>query len=261
MRIERLYTPGLAQVAYLVGDEQAGVAALMPAPRRGGLPKAGHANGLRITDVFETHIHADFVSGALELAAATGATIHAGRLGAAAYPHHALADNDEVAVGGLRVRALHTPGHTPEHLCFFVTDPQGEHGGSAAPPALFSGDMLFVGEVGRPDLWARRPLIDSPANSLTPFNACANCPDNLIVYPARRRLGLRQEHRRLPQHHHRPGKLRQLRLPDPDERDAFKRAILEGMPPAPTYYPILKRNSTRPARHCWPRCRRRACWP
>jgi hydroxyacylglutathione hydrolase len=242
MRIERLYTPGLAQVAYLVGDEQAGVAALID-PRRDvdAYLELARANGLRITDVFETHIHADFVSGAPELAAATGATLHAGRLGEVDYPHHALDDGDEVAVGGLRVRALHTPGHTPEHLCYFVTDPQGEHGGSVAPPALFSGDMLFVGEVGRPDLLGAEATDRLAGQLFDSVQRLRELPDNLIVYPG-----------------HGAGSACGKSIGDSPsttigqeklvnyafqihERDAFKRAILEGMPPAPTYYPILKK--------------------
>ena len=242
MHIERVYTPGLAQVAYLVGDEQAGVAAVIDPRRDIDLYlELARAAGLRITDVFETHVHADFVSGALEVAAATGATLHASRSGALDYPHHALDDGDEVEIGGLRVRALHTPGHTPEHLCFFVTDPQGEHGGSAAPPALFTGDMLFVGEVGRPDLLGQDATDTLAGQLFDSVQRLRELPDTLLVYPGHgagsacgKRIGdspsttIGQE------------KLVNYAFQIHD-RAAFKRAILDGMPPAPTYYPILKR--------------------
>ena len=242
MRIERVYTPGLAQVAYLVGDEQAGVAALID-PRRDieHYLELARAAGLRITDVFETHIHADFVSGAPEVAAATGATLHASRYGPPDYPHHALGDGDAVTVGGLRVTALHTPGHTPEHLCYFVTDPQDEHGGGVAPPALFSGDMLFVGEVGRPDLLGAAATDQLAGQLFDSVQRLRALPDELIVYPG-----------------HGAGSACGKSIGDSpsttigqeklvnyafgfDDRDAFKRAILQGMPPAPSYYPVLKR--------------------
>lgn len=144
--IARFFTPGLAQVAYFVADEAAGVAAVID-PRRDVAAYLDWTavRRLRITAIPETHIHADFVSGARELAAATGAPIHTGTLGNQEFPHEPLGDGDEVPVGAVRLRALWTPGHTPEHLAYLLLDPATGPG----PRALFPGDALFVGEVGR----------------------------------------------------------------------------------------------------------------
>ena len=246
MLLERIYTPGLAQIAYLVADECARVAAVID-PRRdvAVYMDAARAANLRITHVFETHVHADFVSGARELAAASGATIYAGRLGATAFTHTPLDDGDEVMVGELRVTALWTPGHTPEHLAYLLTDPTlGQQ-----PSALFSGDLLFVGEVGRPDLLGAahtdslvNQLYDSIFQRLMPF------PDELVVYPG-----------------HGAGSSCGKRIGDaasttigqekrfnyafqPRDRAAFRAALMTDMPSAPTYYPTLKRvNKAGPA--------------
>ena len=239
MRLERIYTTGLAQIAYLVGDDEAGVAAVID-PRRDiqdYLDLAASA-GLRITHVFETHVHADFVSGARELAEATGATIYASRLGQSEFPHQPLDDGDVVNVGALRLTALWTPGHTPEHLSYLLTDPAV----SDAPQALFSGDMLFVGEVGRPDLLGEAQtnqlvdqLYDSIFERLVPLN------DDIVVYPGHgagsacgKKIG-DQPSTTIGQEKRFNYAFRER------DRDAFRRVILEGMPPAPTYYPVLKR--------------------
>jgi len=239
MQIERVYTPGLAQVAYLIGDEQAGVAAVID-PRRDVAEYLALAqqHGLRITHVFETHVHADFVSGALELAQATGAAVYTSRLGASEFLHTPIDDGDTIEVGSLCFTALFTPGHTPEHMAYLVTDPEI----SARPQSLFSGDMLFVGEVGRPDLLGESEtaalvsqLFDSIRARLIPLD------DDIIVYPG-----------------HGAGSACGKKIGDSSsttigqekrfnyafqisEREAFSAEIMAGMPPAPTYYPILKR--------------------
>ncbi len=108
--------------------------------------------GVQITDIFETHNHADHVSGHGRLAAATGATIHIHRLVAPEFAHDPFEHGDEFALGQLRIRALHTPGHRPEHTCFLLTDlRRGEE-----PWAVLTGDSLFVGDVARPDLAVER---------------------------------------------------------------------------------------------------------
>jgi hydroxyacylglutathione hydrolase len=239
MRLERIYTPGLAQVAYLVGDEQAGVAAVID-PRRDVqvYVDIATAAGLRITHVLETHVHADFVSGAPELARATGATVYASRLGESAFPHQPVDDGDILEVGRLRLRALWTPGHTPEHISWLLTDTAA----GDEPQVLFSGDMLFVGEVGRPDLLGEEQtdtlvdqLYDSIHERLMPLD------DALIVYAG-----------------HGAGSACGKSIGDapsttlgqekrfnyafrPMSRAQFKQTILAGMPPAPTYYPVLKK--------------------
>jgi len=181
MIVDRIFTPGLAQVAYLVADEDAGILAVID-PRRDidAYLDWASARGLMITAILETHVHADFVSGARELAAATGAPIYASRLGNQEFPHHTLDDGDLIAVGRVALQAFWTPGHTPEHMSYLLVDPvQGNR-----PLALFSGDLLFVGEVGRPDLLGAEHtrvlaghLYDTFVYRLTPLH------DDVIVYP------------------------------------------------------------------------------
>ncbi|MGP4977870.1 rhodanese-like domain-containing protein [Brachybacterium tyrofermentans] len=153
MLLERFFETDLAQASYLIASTDAGRAVVVD-PRRDvqGYLDLAAKHGVSITDVTETHIHADYLSGTRELAAATGATIHVSGHGGAdwsyGYDAHLLHDGDEIALGEVRLRALHTPGHTPEHLSFLVTD-----GGVADEPGyLLSGDFIFAGDLGRPDL-------------------------------------------------------------------------------------------------------------
>ena len=139
----------LGCASYLVGDEDAGVAAVVD-PRFEVDEYLEHARylGVDIEHVLETHNHADHVSGHGRLAAATGATIHIHRSAAPAYDHEPLDDGDELVLGSLVIRALHTPGHRPEHTAFALVDTRrGED-----PWAVLTGDTLFVGDVARPDL-------------------------------------------------------------------------------------------------------------
>src|SRR5665811_656261 len=109
---------------------------------------AAHRQQLQVRHIFETHLHADFVSGHNELAARTGATIYMGKAAAATFPHVAVGDGFELRVGKLRIDVLETPGHTPESICLVLTDAEN----SPAPWATLTGDTLFIGDVGRPDL-------------------------------------------------------------------------------------------------------------
>ncbi len=153
MYFKHFYDPDLAQGSYLIGCQGSGEAVVVD-PRRDVevyLADAA-ANKLRITAVTETHIHADYLSGSRELAAATGARLYLSDEGGAewqyAFEHLPLVHGDAIDVGRVRLQALHTPGHTPEHLSFLVTD----GGVSEQPGYLLSGDFVFVGDVGRPDL-------------------------------------------------------------------------------------------------------------
>jgi hydroxyacylglutathione hydrolase len=236
---DRIFTPGLAQVAYLVADEAAGVAAIID-PRRDVdvYLDWATAHGVRITAILETHVHADFVSGAPELAAATGAPIYASRLGAQEFPHEPLDDGAEVAVGRLRLRALWTPGHTPEHLAYLLFDPEvGDE-----PQALFSGDALFVGEVGRPDLLGQEQTQQLAGQLFhTVTERLSRLPERLVVYPG-----------------HTAGSACGKKIGDAPSttigqeklvnyafqarrKDQFIAMVLAGMPLPPTYYPVLKR--------------------
>ena len=139
----------LGCASYLVGDEKAGVAAVVdPRFEVDEYLELARYMGLSIEHVFETHNHADHVSGHGRLAAATGATIHIHRDAAPAYDHEPFDDGDEFALGALRIRAVHTPGHRPEHTAFALVDTRrGEE-----PWAVLTGDSLFVNDIARPDL-------------------------------------------------------------------------------------------------------------
>ncbi|MEM9023856.1 MAG: MBL fold metallo-hydrolase, partial [Bacteroidota bacterium] len=145
MLIEQIYTGCLAQGAYYIESE--GEAAIID-PLRETWPYLEKAKkrGTKITYILETHFHADFVSGHVDLAKATGATIVYGPTATTDYPIHQAVDGEEIAVGKVRIKVLHTPGHTPESTTYLLLDEAGrEH-------AIFTGDTLFIGDVGRPDL-------------------------------------------------------------------------------------------------------------
>jgi hydroxyacylglutathione hydrolase len=157
MLLKYFYDEQLAQASYMVGCAATGEA-LVVDPMRDVEPYLAVAarEGLRITQVTETHIHADFVSGSRELAARTGATIYLSDMGPAEWKYTyanepnivLVGDGDHWMVGNIRIEVVYTPGHTPEHIAFLITDTAG----ADAPMGLFSGDFLFVGDVGRPDL-------------------------------------------------------------------------------------------------------------
>jgi hydroxyacylglutathione hydrolase len=156
MLLKYFYDKKLAQASYMVGCAQTGEALVID-PARDSQPylEAAREAGLRIAHVTETHIHADFVSGVRELAARTGARLCLSDMGDADWKYAyadgetvRLRDGDAWAVGRVLVTAIHTPGHTPEHLIFQITDTAG----ADRPMGLFTGDCLFVGTIGRPDL-------------------------------------------------------------------------------------------------------------
>ncbi len=157
MILRYFYDDRLAQASYLVGCAKTGEALVID-PARDVTPylKAASKEGLQITHVTETHIHADFVSGSRELAAATGATIYLSDMGDAEWKYAyatdpnviLVRDGDAWMVGNVRIEVLHTPGHTPEHIAFQLTDTAA----SSRPMGVFTGDFVFVGDVGRPDL-------------------------------------------------------------------------------------------------------------
>jgi hydroxyacylglutathione hydrolase len=178
---EQINSPGLAALSYLVGDRDSGLAAVID-PRRDVehyLERARSAD-VRIAAIIETHIHADFVSGSHELAARTGAPIYGGRSEDYCFDVRQLEDGDEIELGDVRLRALHTPGHTPEHIALVVSDRRQ----GSEPFGLFSGDLLFNLEVGRPDLLGeerKRELAAQLYDSL--FVKLAALPDRIELYP------------------------------------------------------------------------------
>jgi hydroxyacylglutathione hydrolase len=149
MIFRQLTHEDLGCASYLIGDANAGVAAVVdPKFEIEAYLRLARYLGVHIDHILETHNHADHVSGHGRLQAATGATIHIHRLAEADYPHEPFDDDWELALGGLTVRALHTPGHRPEHTAFALID----HNRSEQPWAVLSGDSLFVGAIARPDL-------------------------------------------------------------------------------------------------------------
>jgi hydroxyacylglutathione hydrolase len=212
---------------------------------------AAEANGLSITAVAETHIHADYISGSMELASKTGAKLYLSDEGDADWKYQIvdqvesqlLKDGDRFSIGNLTFEVLHTPGHTPEHLSFLLTD-----GGAAAqaPIGLFTGDFVFAGDVGRPDLLERAAGVNGSAYSLAKkmfksLQRFKQLPDYLQVWPAHgagsacgKALGA------VPSTTVGYEKLANWALQN-DEEDLFIEALLSGQPEVPKYFGIMKR--------------------
>jgi glyoxylase-like metal-dependent hydrolase (beta-lactamase superfamily II)/rhodanese-related sulfurtransferase len=183
--LEQYYLGCLAHASYLVADEASGVAVVID-PQRDveGYISDAHRRGCRIEHVILTHLHADFLAGHLELRDLESAQIHLGARAEAEYEFTPLAEGDRLELGGVRLEALETPGHSPESISILVYDlaPDAEH-----PHAVLTGDTLFIGDVGRPDLraslgWSAEELgsllYDSLHTKLLPL------PDETLVYPA-----------------------------------------------------------------------------
>jgi hydroxyacylglutathione hydrolase len=180
MYFEQFYLGCLAHASYMLASEGE---AIVVDPQRDVeiYLKAAEANQLSIRHIFETHLHADFVSGHRELAARTGATIYMGAQAGATFPHVAVEDGFLLRVGKLRIRVLETPGHTPESICLVIADEEK----SAEAWAILTGDTLFLGDVGRPDLSPRyspAQLAGMLYDSL--HNKILKLADHVLVYPA-----------------------------------------------------------------------------
>lgn len=257
MFMRLIYDDKLAQAAYLIGCQRTGEAIVID-PQRDvdRYLEVARENNLRITAVAETHIHADFVSGAREMAERVGATVYVSGEGgddwqstwARAYNHVVLRDGETFRIGNIEFRAVHTPGHTPEHMVYVVTDTGA---GASEPIGVCTGDFVFVGDLGRPDLLetaagqvgAREPgarQLFSSAKwlpSLPEFvqvwpghgagSACGKAlgavPMSTIGYETRFNAPLRS-----------------AIGPDADER-RFVDLILEGQPEPPLYFARMKR--------------------
>ncbi|KAA0679526.1 rhodanese-like domain-containing protein [Roseomonas genomospecies 6] len=235
----RIEAEGIAQLSYLIGDDAAGVAAVID-PRRDVdvYLETARRRGVRIVHIVETHIHADFVSGACELAARTGAAIHGGRSEDYRFNLHQLSDGAEIGLGTVRLRALHTPGHTPEHISLLAFDAkQGEE-----PFAIFTGDTLFNLDVGRPDLLgdgSEQRLAKQLYRSL--FELLVPLGDRVEVYPGHgagsscgRAIGDRNQSTIGNERTYSEA----LR---PRSEDEFVRWMLGGMPEPPRHYARLKK--------------------
>jgi hydroxyacylglutathione hydrolase len=256
MLLRQFYDRELSQASYVIGCQATGEAIVVD-PLREIAPYLALASdeGLRITAVTETHIHADFVSGARELAARCGATLFLSGEGGDAWRYRYASEppigtetvtlvrnGDRIAVGNIMLEVMHTPGHTPEHLAFLVTDTPR----AAGPIGLLSGDFVFVGDVGRPDLLERAAgaggTMESSARalfrSLDRFRAL---PDHLQVWPGHgagsacgKALGA------VPSTTVGYEKLSNWALAEQDEA-GFVSRVLDGQPEPPRYFAEMKR--------------------
>lgn len=256
MFLRQILDPFLAHHAYLVGCQRTGEALIIDPQRDiNRYERLAAENGLRITAVAETHIHADFVSGAREFARIPDIDLYLSAEGGPDWNYQWPADRantyllkhgDGFSIGNIRMEAIHTPGHTPEHLCYLITDLGG---GADQPIALATGDFLFVGDVGRPDLLesaagmtgSMEPSARQLGESLRQH--LSGLPDYLQILPAHgagsacgKALGaiptstLGYERR-----FNRP-----LRLAESDS-EAFIRDVLSGQPNPPPYFGRMKK--------------------
>jgi hydroxyacylglutathione hydrolase len=251
----RLYDDQLAQASYLIGCAEAGTAVVVDPNRRADqYIAAAEGAGLTITAITETHIHADFVSGTRELAARSGARIFLSGCGPPEWQYEfrgennvtLLNDGDSLSVGNVELRAIHTPGHTPEHLSFLVTD----RASAPEPMGIVTGDFVFVNDVGRPDLLEKAVSVSGAAlagvhqlfNSLAWFRTL---PDHLQVWPGHGAgsacgKGLSAVPQSTVGYERRFNWAFQV----PDEQE-FGRQVLAGQPEPPRYFATMKRINRR----------------
>ena len=181
MKIEQIYTGCLAQGAYYItsGNE---AAIIDPLREIGPYIERAERDGVKIKYIFETHFHADFVSGHVDLAKATGATIVYGPNATTAFEAHIATDGELLKLGNATFKVLHTPGHTMESTCYLLQDENGKD------TAVFSGDTLFIGDVGRPDLAQKSATMTQEQLAATLFNSLRTkimtLADDVTVYPA-----------------------------------------------------------------------------
>jgi hydroxyacylglutathione hydrolase len=235
MFIQQLYTGCISEAAYYIESE--GIAAVIdPLRDIEEYLQLAQERKAKIKYIFETHFHADFVSGHLDLAAATGATIVYGPLTITKFPVHVAKDGEVFEIGKLKVQVLHTPGHTLESSCYLLKDESGSDN------AIFTGDTLFVGDVGRPDLAQKGNditmedlagmMYDSLQEKIIPL------ADSVIVYPAHgagsscgKNLG--------PETFSTIGEQKQTNYAlQPQPKEEFIKAVTEGLTAPPQYFPI-----------------------
>lgn len=236
MKIEQIYTGCLAHGAYYI-ESQGEVAIVDPLREVQPYIERAARNGAQIRYVLETHFHADFVSGHLDLAAKTGAQIVFGPSAKPQFEAHIATDGERLKLGNISIEVLHTPGHTMESSCYLVYDEQGK------AHSLFSGDTLFIGDVGRPDLAQHviadltqeklaAHLFDSLRNKIMPLS------DDIIVYPghgAGSACGKNMSKETSDTLGHQ--KQVNYALNPLLGRDQFIRDVLDGLTPPPSYFP------------------------
>ena len=251
MFVKRFFEPKLAQASYLIGCAEAREAIVIDPNRDADqYIRAAEAEGARIAHVTETHIHADYLSGSRELAARTGARLYVSDEGDADWKYafagepgvKLVRNGDRITVGNILVDVVHTPGHTPEHLTFVITDSAG----ATEPIAAATGDFIFVGDVGRPDLLERAANIKGTmeAGARTLYRSLqqfAARPEWLQIWPGHgagsscgkgisaiphSTLGYERRFNWAFQIH---------------DEDAFVTSVLAGQPEPPKYFAVMKR--------------------
>ncbi len=247
MLLHQFYLGCLAQASYLIGSE--GEAAVVDPRRDVDLYLAfAEERGLRIRYVIETHLHADFVSGHRELALRTGAEIVIGAAAAASFPHRGVRDGDELRLGSVRLRFLETPGHTPEGVCVLVFDPAE----AQEPAHVLTGDTLFVGDVGRPDLaggsgWTAERMAAAMYDTL--HGKLLPLPDGVEVWPAHGAGSLCGKNLSKDTSSTIGRERRTNPALQPMDREAFVRMLTADQPEVPRYFPMdveLNRNGAPP---------------
>lgn len=247
MYFQHIYEEGLAQASYFIGCQKTKEAIVID-PRRDidVYLNIAEEKNFNITHVTETHIHADFLSGSRELAAATGADIYLSDEGDSdwkyQFKNNPLKDGDIIKIGKVELKVLHTPGHTPEHISFLLTDTAV----SSEPSMIFTGDFVFVGDIGRPDLLEKAAGITGTQevgarqmfNSLKTFKSL---PDHVQVWPGHgagsacgKSLGA------VPSSTVGYEKIVNWALNIEDEED-FVGKLLEGQPEPPKYFAMMKK--------------------
>ncbi len=251
MFFKQFYDQPLAQASYMIGCQATGNAIVID-PLRDIAPYLAVAasEGLRITHITETHIHADFVSGSRELAARTGAALYLSAEGGDDWQYAfaesdsatLLREGDSIMVGNIRLDVMHTPGHTPEHLSFVVTDEPA----SSGPMGVVTGDFVFVGDVGRPDLLEKAARVantmDAAARTLfQSLSRFRELPDHLQIWPGHgagsacgKALGAVPSSTVGYEKRANWG----LRITNEEE---FVRTVLDGQPEPPAYFAQMKR--------------------
>ncbi len=247
MYFKHIYDKTLAQASYLVGCQVKGEAIVIDAQRDIDVYlKVAKENGLRITHIAETHIHADFLSGSRELAAVTGAELYLSDEGGETwqyeFPHQGLKHGDLIHVGNLTLEVLHTPGHTPESISFLLTD----HPATDKPVMVFTGDFVFVGDIGRPDLLEKAAgLIGTQEvgahQMYESIRRFAKLPDYVQVWPAHgagsacgKSLGA------VPVSTVGYEKIRNWAFQYENDEEGFVDFLLEGQPEPPRYFAMMK---------------------
>lgn len=236
MKFKQYYLECLSHASYLIGDESSGQAVIIDPQRDiADYLADASADGLTITMVIETHFHADFLSGHLELAAATGAEICYSSVAQPEFAHRSIADGERVTLGDVELQFLHTPGHTPESMSIVAYAKTNDE----VPFGVFTGDTLFIGDVGRPDLLAsigftREELAESLYDSL--HNKLMPLPDSTRVFPAHgagSACGKNLSTELSSTIGEQKATNYALRAPD---KKTFLDLVTEGQPPAPGYF-------------------------